>query len=124
MEHYVSILAMFGSAGCSDEALEFIEQMPIELGIEIWETSTNFCRIHGHKVLGDRCAELVELVDPSRLDDQSRDDLMSIKASDLEGEKQKLSNRNPLDVKSTVFEYRVGDRSHPNHEHICTLLDG
>ncbi|CAA2933665.1 pentatricopeptide repeat-containing At4g32450, mitochondrial-like [Olea europaea subsp. europaea] len=124
MEHYVSVVAMFGSAGCLDEALEFIEQMPIEPGIEIWETLMNFCRIHGHKVLGDRCAELVELLDPSRLDDQSRAGLISIKASDLEGEKKKLSNRNPLDVKSTVFEYRAGDRSHPNHEHIYTLLGG
>lgn len=124
MEHYVSVVAMFGSAGCLDEALDFIEQMPIKPGIEIWETLMNFCRIHGHYVLGDRCAELVELLDPSRLDDQSRAGLISIKASDLEGEKKKLSNQNPLDVKSTVFEYRAGDRSHPNHEHIYTLLGG
>ncbi|CAI9757352.1 unnamed protein product [Fraxinus pennsylvanica] len=113
MEHYVSVVAMLGSAGCLDEALEFIEQMPIEPGIEIWETLMNFCRIHGHKVLGDRCAELVELLDPLRLDDQSRAGLISIKASDLEGEKKKLSNRNPLDVRSTVFEYRAAETLSP-----------
>ncbi|KAL2521126.1 Pentatricopeptide repeat-containing protein [Forsythia ovata] len=65
MEHYVSVVAMLGSAGCLDEALEFIEQMPIEPGVEIWETLMNFCRIHGHTVLRDCCAELIELLDSS-----------------------------------------------------------
>ncbi|KAL2492271.1 Pentatricopeptide repeat-containing protein [Abeliophyllum distichum] len=90
MEHYVSVVAMLGTAGCLDEALEFIEQMPIEPVVEIWETLMNFCRIHGHTVLGDRCAELVELLDPSRVNEQSRVGLIPIKASDLAGEKKEI----------------------------------
>ncbi|KAL2498448.1 Pentatricopeptide repeat-containing protein [Abeliophyllum distichum] len=69
MEHYVSVVPMLGRAGCLDEALEFIEQMPIE---------------------------------PE--------------------DKRKLSGQNPLDVWSRVYEYRAGDRYHPNHEKIYTLL--
>ncbi|KAI3455665.1 hypothetical protein Pfo_012328 [Paulownia fortunei] len=126
MEHYVSIVDMMGNAGCLDEALEFIEKMPVEPGMDIWETLMKFCRIHGNMELGDRCAELVQFLDPTRLNEQSRAGLIPINASDLarEKEKKKLSGRNLLDVRSRVHEYRAGDRSHPDHERIYTLLRG
>ncbi|KAK6148776.1 hypothetical protein DH2020_016301 [Rehmannia glutinosa] len=126
MEHYVSMVGMLGNAGCLDEALEFIENLPVEPSIEIWETLMKFSRIHGNMELGDRCAELVQLLDPSRLNEQSRAGLIPINASDLarEKEKKKLSGQNLLDVRSRVHEYRAGDRSHPDNERIYTLLRG
>ncbi|KAL2243160.1 pentatricopeptide repeat-containing protein At4g32450, mitochondrial [Sesamum indicum] len=126
MEHYVSMVDMLGSAGCLNEALEFIEKMPVEPGVDIWLTLMKFCRIHGNMELGDRCAELVELLDPSRLNEQSRAGLIPINPSDLarEKEKKKLSGQNLLDVRSRVHEYRAGDRSHPDHERIYALLNG
>lgn len=126
MEHYVSIVEMFGNAGFLDEALEFIEKMPVEPDIDIWESLMKFSRLHGNVELGDRCAELVELLDPSRLNEQSRAGLIPINAADLarEKEKKKLSGQNLLDVRSRVHEYRAGDRSHPEHEKIYTLLRG
>lgn len=115
-----------GNAGCLDEALEFIEKMPIEPSIEIWETLKKFCRIHGSTELGDRCAELVQLQDPSRLNEQSRAGLIPINASDLarENEKQKLSGKNCLNEMSRDYAYKSGDRSHPEHESTYALLWG
>ncbi|KAK4479194.1 hypothetical protein RD792_014705 [Penstemon davidsonii] len=126
IEHYVSIVGMLGIAGCLDEALEFIEKMPIEPSVDIWETLMNYCRIHGNLELGNRCAELVEHLDSSRLNEQSREGLIPINASDLDRErvKKKLSSQNLLDVRSRVHEYRAGDRSHPDNERIYTLLRG
>ncbi|PIN01188.1 hypothetical protein CDL12_26309 [Handroanthus impetiginosus] len=126
MEHYVSIVDMMGNAGCLDEALEFIEKMPVKPSIDIYETLMKFSRIHGNTELGERCAELIELLDPSRLNEQSKAGLIPINASDLakEKEKKKLSGQNLLDVRSRVHEYRAGDRSHPDHERIYTLLRG
>ncbi|KAI4345648.1 hypothetical protein L6164_012748 [Bauhinia variegata] len=83
MAHYVSVVDMFGSAGHLDEAFEFIEKMPMEPSVDIWETLMNLCRVHGHLELGDRCAELVEQLDPSPLNEQSKAGLIPIKASDL-----------------------------------------
>ncbi|KAL3849887.1 hypothetical protein ACJIZ3_011769 [Penstemon smallii] len=126
MEHYVSIVDMLGSAGCLDEALEFIEKMPVEANVDIWETLMKYSRIHGNLDLGDRCAELVEHLDSSRLNEQSREGLIPINASDLEREevKKKLSGKNLLDVRSRVHEYRAGDRSHPENGRLYTLLRG
>lgn len=123
MEHYVSIVDMMGNAGCLDEALEFIQKMPVEPSVEIWDTLMKFCRIHGNVVLGDRCAELVELLDPLRLNEQSRAGLIPINASDLEKEKErKKSGQGPLDVRHRVHEYRAGDRTSPDNDRLYELL--
>ncbi|WCJ22666.1 Pentatricopeptide repeat (PPR) superfamily protein [Euphorbia peplus] len=126
MEHYTSVVDMLGSTGYLDEALEFIQKMPIEPSIEIWETLMLLSRIHGNKELGDRCAELVEALDPSRLNEQSKAGLVPVKDSDLakQKEKKKSGTQNPLEVRSRVHEYRAGDTSHPENDRIYALLRG
>ncbi|GMY15374.1 pentatricopeptide repeat-containing protein At4g32450, mitochondrial-like isoform X1 [Fagus crenata] len=124
MDHYVSIVDMLGNTGYLDEALEFIEKMPLEPSVDVWETLMNLCRVHGHIELGDRCAEFVEQLDPSRLNEQSKAGLVHVKASDLakEKEKKKLASQNLLEVRSRVHEYRAGDRSHPDNDKIYAEL--
>ncbi|KAE8706970.1 Pentatricopeptide repeat-containing protein [Hibiscus syriacus] len=123
MEHYVSIVDMLGSTGHLDEALEFIEKIPFEPSADVWETLMNLCRVHGYLELGDRCAELVEVLDPSRLNEQSKAGLIPLKDLDLQhNEKKKLANQSPLEVRSRVNEYRAGDTSHPENDRIYALL--
>lgn len=125
MTHYVSMVDMLGSAGYLDEALEFIEKMPLVPSVDVWETLMNLCRIHGNLELGDRCAELVEQLDPSCLSDQSKAGLVHVKASDIVKEKEKkLASHNLLEIRSRVHEYRAGDRSHPDNDKIYALLRG
>lgn len=124
MHHYVSIVDMLGSIGYLDEAFEFIENMPLEPSVDVWETLMNLCRVHGHMELGDRCAELVEQLEPSRLNEQSKAGLIPVKPSDLakQKEKKKLASQNLLEVRSRVHEYRAGDRSHPGTNKIYARL--
>ncbi|MED6171419.1 hypothetical protein PIB30_040559 [Stylosanthes scabra] len=125
MAHYVSVVDMIGSIGHLDEAFEFIEKMPMEPSIDVWETMMNLCRAHGNIELGDRCADLVEQLDPSRLSEQSKAGLVPVKASDLTKEKdKKLASKNLLEVRSRVHEYRAGDTSHPENDKIYALLRG
>ncbi|KAF5743092.1 pentatricopeptide repeat-containing protein [Tripterygium wilfordii] len=60
MEHYVSIVDMLASTGYLEEALEFIEKMPMEPNADVWVTLMNLCRVHGLMELGDCYAEVVE----------------------------------------------------------------
>ncbi|XP_022726708.1 pentatricopeptide repeat-containing protein At4g32450, mitochondrial-like [Durio zibethinus] len=123
MEHYLGVVEMLGSTGHLDEAFEFIENMPFEPSVDVWETLMNLCRVHGHLELGDRCAELVMQLDPCRLNEQSKAGLIPVKDSDLakQGEK-KLASQSPLEVRSRVHEYRAGDTSHPENDRIYALL--
>ncbi|XP_059640436.1 pentatricopeptide repeat-containing protein At4g32450, mitochondrial-like [Cornus florida] len=126
MEHYASVVDMLGSTGYLDEAVEFIENMPIEPSVDVWETLMNLSRVHGNIKLGDRCAELVEILDPSRLNKQSKAGLITDKASNLakEKEKKKLAGKNLLEIRSKIHEYRAGDKSHPDSDKIYALLRG
>ncbi|KAK9748202.1 hypothetical protein RND81_02G043000 [Saponaria officinalis] len=120
MDHYASIVRMFGSAGHLDGALEFIESLPVEPSVDVWVSLMNISRIQGDLELGDRCAQIVEQLDPSRLTVESRTGLLSLKESD--SLKRKVKKARPLDHKQ--HEYRAGDRSHPEHEKIYALLRG
>ncbi|XVF46064.1 hypothetical protein PTKIN_Ptkin02bG0258100 [Pterospermum kingtungense] len=125
MEHYLGVVDMLGSTGHLDEALEFIEKMPFEPSIEIWETLMNLCRVHGHLELGDRCSEIVEQLDPLRLSEQSRAGLIPVKDSGLAKQNEKkLATQSPLEIRSRVHEYRAGDTSHPESDRIYSLLKG
>ena len=67
----------------------------------------DLCRVHGHMELGDRCAELVEQLDPSCMNEQSKAGLVPVKPSDLakQKEKKKLASQSLLEVRSQVHEY-------------------
>ncbi|XP_071700986.1 pentatricopeptide repeat-containing protein At4g32450, mitochondrial-like [Rutidosis leptorrhynchoides] len=108
MDHYKSIVDMLGSAGYLNEALHFIEKMSMVPSVEIWETLMNNCRVHGDTELGDRCFELIELLDPTRLDEQTKAGLIPIKASDIEEEK--------------VPDNTIWDTSHPEYPKLYSQL--
>ncbi|KAK9108933.1 hypothetical protein Sjap_016993 [Stephania japonica] len=126
MEHYVKAVDMLGSTGYLVETMEFIEKMPVEPSVEVWETMMNLCRVHGNTELGDYCAELVEHLDPSRLTAESKAGLLPVKPSDVakEKEKKKMAGRILSEPRSRVHEYRAGDKSHPENDRIYALLRG
>jgi len=115
MEYYVSIVDMLGSNGYLDEALEFIEKMPMEPCVDVWETLMNLFRVRGHLELGDRCAEFIEKLGLSRLNELSKAGLVPVKASNIAKEKKKkTTSQNLLDIRCRVHEYRAGDTSFPD----------
>lgn len=114
MEHYASIVNMLGQSGYIDEAREFVERVPVEPSIDVWESLMNMCRLNGFLEIGDRCAQIVARLDPSRLNEQSKVGLFPVNASDLAKEKER-KKANPVEARSKVHEYRAGDRSHPEH---------
>ncbi|BAU02983.1 hypothetical protein LR48_Vigan10g003200 [Vigna angularis] len=66
VEHYLEVINIMGNAGRLNEAEEFIEKIPIEVGAEGWESLRNFARIHGNLDLEDRAEELLKYLDPSK----------------------------------------------------------
>ncbi|KAJ8532005.1 hypothetical protein K7X08_011928 [Anisodus acutangulus] len=66
IEHYLGIIDVLGKSGHLNEALEFLEDMPIEPTKEVWETVINLAQIHGDVELEDRAEELLIRFDSSR----------------------------------------------------------
>lgn len=113
MEHYAKIVSMLGQSGYIAEAYEFVEQVPVEPSLEVWENLMNMCRLNGFLELGDRCAQIIERLDSSRLSEQSKMGLFPVDASDLAKEKER-KKASVAEARSKVHEYRAGDRSHPD----------
>ncbi|KAJ6791784.1 pentatricopeptide repeat-containing protein, mitochondrial-like [Iris pallida] len=108
MKHYVGIVDMLGRSGYLDEALEFIGKMPIEASVDVWETLMDLCRVNGYEDLSDRCAGIVDLLDPSRLTEESRKGLLTVKDS-TDAKAETLKKSSLLRGKSRIHEYRAGE---------------
>uniref|UniRef100_A0A0A0KFD3 Pentatricopeptide repeat-containing protein n=1 Tax=Cucumis sativus TaxID=3659 RepID=A0A0A0KFD3_CUCSA len=62
LEHYATLVDLFGRAGKLYEAEAFIESIPIEPGISIYKALLSACLIHGNKDIAIRTAKkLLEL---------------------------------------------------------------
>ncbi|KAJ0248200.1 Pentatricopeptide repeat-containing protein [Hirschfeldia incana] len=125
VEDYASVVEMFALPGLLDEALAFVERMPMEANADVWETLMNLSRVHGDLELGDRCAEVVEELDPTRLNQQSRDGYLPVKASDVE--KAILKKRSGIHGLARIatnrsHEYRAGDTNLPENDELLKLL--
>lgn len=66
IEHYLGVINVLGKAGHVNEAMEFIEKMPIEPTAEIWEAAMKFARIHGDIEIEDHAFEMLVNLDPSK----------------------------------------------------------
>lgn len=61
-EHYGCMVDLLGRAGLIKEALDFIEEMPIEAHPGAWGALAGACRIHGEMELGEEISRrLIEL---------------------------------------------------------------
>lgn len=66
VEHYMGLLDVLGQSGYLKEAEEFIEQLPFEPTVTVFETLKNYARIHGDVDLEDHVEELIVSLDPSK----------------------------------------------------------
>ncbi|XP_010417323.1 PREDICTED: pentatricopeptide repeat-containing protein At2g25580-like [Camelina sativa] len=124
IEDYVSLVEMYALPGFLEEAVEFVEKMPMEPNVDVWETLMNLSRVHGNLELGDQCAEFVELLDPTRLNKQSREGFLPVKASDVEKERlKKKSGVHALPgLTNRTNEFKAGDTNLPENDELLELL--
>ncbi|KAI4353141.1 hypothetical protein L6164_002111 [Bauhinia variegata] len=66
MEHYMGLLDVLGQSGYLKEAEEYIQTLPFEPTVTVWESLRNYARIHGDIDLEDHAEELIVNLDPSK----------------------------------------------------------
>lgn len=64
LEHYACVVDLLGRSGCLQEAMEFIQEMPIEPDAVIWGALLNACWFWMDMELGERVAEKMLSLDP------------------------------------------------------------
>ncbi|KAK9270114.1 hypothetical protein L1049_025688 [Liquidambar formosana] len=64
IEHYSCMVDLFSRAGCLEEAMNLIEQMPFEADASMWSSVLRGCVAHGDETLGKKVAERIIELDP------------------------------------------------------------
>ncbi|KAF3947086.1 hypothetical protein CMV_026734 [Castanea mollissima] len=59
MEHYATIVDLFGRAGNLHEAEAFINSMPIEPGLTVYKAILSACQVHGNKEIALRSVKKI-----------------------------------------------------------------
>ncbi|KAK2967044.1 hypothetical protein RJ640_015264 [Escallonia rubra] len=133
-KHYACMVDILGRAGRLEEAMEFIEKMPIAPGASIWGALLGACRIRGNVNLAEQaCSRLLEL--------EPRNHGAYVLLSNIyakSGKWDKVSwlrklmrdcglKKEPgcssIEVSGIVHEFLVGDSSHPLSKDIYSKVD-
>ncbi|OAY80906.1 Pentatricopeptide repeat-containing protein [Ananas comosus] len=135
MEHYASVVSLFGRSGKLREAKEFIEQMPIEPAAVVWRSLLSACRVFGNIEIGKYAAEMALAADPT--DSGPYVLLSNIFASkgmwvDVEKVRKGMDHigavKEPgyswIEVMKEVHVFIARGREHPQAELIYSVLDG
>ncbi|KAJ7974931.1 Pentatricopeptide repeat-containing protein [Quillaja saponaria] len=134
VKHYACMVDILGRAGLLDEAVALIEKMPILPSASVWGALLGACRLHGSVELAEQaCNSLLEL-DPGNHGAYVLLSNMYAKAGkwDSVSHLRKLMRDSGLkkepgcsliEVKGIVYDFFVGDNSHPFSQKIYSKLD-
>ncbi|XP_043708019.1 pentatricopeptide repeat-containing protein At1g08070, chloroplastic-like [Telopea speciosissima] len=134
IEHYGCMVDTLGRAGLLEEAVSFIETIPMKANPVLWGALLGACWIHGNAKIGEYVGDHLVNLEPNdggvyvllsniyatvgRWDDV-RKMRMLMKSKGL----RKSPGCSSLEVHGTIHEFYVGDKSHLRAEEIYIMLE-
>eukprot|EP00257_Ricinus_communis_P013436 XP_015570865.1 pentatricopeptide repeat-containing protein At3g26782, mitochondrial-like [Ricinus communis] len=133
-EHYACMVDLLGRGGKLDEAINFIESMPIKPDAGVWGALLGACRIHSNVDMAEMVAkELLELdkKNPGRYVLLSNvyascgntKDADRIRTLMKNRGLRKISGHTTIEIRNKVYTFVAGDRSHPQTDLIYSELE-
>ncbi|KAK4411161.1 Pentatricopeptide repeat-containing protein, chloroplastic [Sesamum angolense] len=134
MDHYGAVVDLLGRAGQLEEAWDFIQEMPVEPGLNVYGAMLGACKIHKNVDLGEKAADKLFDLKP---DDGGYHVLLAniyaiasmwekvAKVRTLMEKKgiQKTPGCSSVDLKNEVHTFYSGSTSHPQSEKIYAYLE-
>ncbi|XP_022857433.1 pentatricopeptide repeat-containing protein At1g11290, chloroplastic [Olea europaea var. sylvestris] len=134
MDHYGAIVDLFGRAGRLEEAWNFIQNMPVQPGLNVFGAMLGACKIHKNIDLGEKAADKLFELEP---DDGGYHVLLAnIYATASMWDKvakvrtmmektgiQKTPGCSLVDLKNEVHTFYSGSTNHPQSKHIYSYLE-
>ncbi|XP_059655922.1 putative pentatricopeptide repeat-containing protein At5g40405 [Cornus florida] len=124
LEHYGCMVDLYGRSGHLDEALDFINNMPVKPHAGAWGALLNACQIYKNKELAELASrKLVELEATNHgayvllsniyADFKNWDRVSVVRQTMKDRGVKKLPGCSVIEVNGQVHEFLVGDKSHP-----------
>ncbi|KAL2460911.1 Pentatricopeptide repeat-containing protein [Abeliophyllum distichum] len=134
MDHYGAMVDLLGRAGRLDEAWNFIQNMPVQPGLNVFGAMLGACKIHKNIDLGERAADKLFELEP---DDGGYHVLLAnIYATASMWDKvakvrtmmekqgiQKTPGCSLVDLKNEVHTFYSGSTNHPQSQHVYAYLE-
>ncbi|XP_004135465.1 putative pentatricopeptide repeat-containing protein At5g40405 [Cucumis sativus] len=132
LEHYGCMVDLYGRAGRLEEALNFINTMPLKPHAGAWGALLNACRMYKNMELGEFASrKLIEVegknhgayVSLSNIyaDTGNWDRVSNVRQSMKAEGISKLPGCSVMEVNGEVHEFFSGDKSHPSYDVIETM---
>ncbi|KAJ9184019.1 hypothetical protein P3X46_007803 [Hevea brasiliensis] len=134
IEHYGCMVDMLCRAGLIRDALEFVQQMPIEPNPIVWRTLINACRAHGELKLGEKITR--QLIRNEPMHESNYVLLSNIYAKMFNWEKKmrirelmdrkgmkKIPGSTMIELGNEIYEFVAGDKSHYQYSEIFEMVD-
>ena len=133
-KHYACMVDILGRSGLLQEAVKFIEKMPILPTISVWGALLGACRLHGNIEIAEQaCSRLLEL-DPRNhgayvllsniyAKTGKWDRVSALRKIMRDFGLKKEPGCSSIEVNGIVYEFLVGDNSHKLSKEIYSKLD-
>ncbi|KAK3421257.1 hypothetical protein EUGRSUZ_G01917 [Eucalyptus grandis] len=133
-EHYACMVDLLGRAGHLDEAVDFIEKMPIEPDAGVWGALLGACRIHRDVERAEKAAKFLFELDPENSGRYAvfsniyaslgnKEEADQIRDLMKRREVRKLSGHSIIEIGNRIHTFVAGDRSHLQKDVIYSELD-
>ncbi|KHN06957.1 Pentatricopeptide repeat-containing protein [Glycine soja] len=134
IEHYGCMVDLLSRAGLVKQAYEYIQNMPVQPNAVTWRTLLGACTIHGHLGLGETARSHLLKLEPKHSGDyvllsnlyasECRwADVQLIRRSMLKDGVKKTSGYSLVELGNRVYEFTMGNRSHPQSQDVYALLE-
>ncbi|KAL1288906.1 hypothetical protein HN51_057364 [Arachis hypogaea] len=134
IEHYGCMVDLLSRAGLVKQAYEYIQNMPMQPNSVIWRTLLGACTIHGHLGLGEIARSHLLKLEPKHSGDyvllsniyaaeRRWSDVQTVRRSMLEDGVRKTPGYSMVELGNRVYEFTMGDRSHPQSKDVYALLE-
>lgn len=133
-EHYACMVDLLGRAGKLDEALEFINKMPVLPCSAVWGALLGACMIHKDKNMAQLASNKLFELDPENVGyyvllsnlysaDRNYPQAASVRQLVKRRNLEKTPGCTLIEINETPYVFTSNDRSHPQREAIYSKLE-
>ncbi|XP_008791057.2 putative pentatricopeptide repeat-containing protein At5g13230, mitochondrial [Phoenix dactylifera] len=134
MEHYTCMVRLLGRSGRLNDAMKFIEEIPMKPSPMVWRALLGACLVHKNVKLGRICAQRVLEMEPQDKTTYvllsnlyaaggSWDDVALIRKSMRSKGVKKEPGLSWIEIQGEIHSFSVGDASHQDMRVINAMLE-
>ncbi|KAI3802572.1 hypothetical protein L1987_30710 [Smallanthus sonchifolius] len=132
LEHYGSMVDLFGRAGLLKEAYEVIKGMPMDPDVVIWRAFLSACRTHRNPSLGEVAVSKIShlgsgdyvLLSNTYCSVSKWDTAENLRHVMRQKGVNKSRGKSWIEFGGVIHQFKSGDKSHPETESIYKILEG